>query len=456
MNRRRSLLGLGGLGGLGGLSALSLTGCASDPSKAPTSQAGHATGPDAPRSNPDLRAGAGSGFQFEGGIGRNPGGPDRERYTDFTGRYGTATPLNWWSVGASVDGFSRLDQILPSSASRAAAPGTVGALPRAAREPALLYTGAGPRGTGRFTLDQYCARNPVTGLLIAKRGEILVERYQYDRGPTHRMTSFSMAKTLTAMLTGIAVAQGRIRSIDDPAERYASSLRGTEYGRTPLRHLLTMSSGVRFREDYDGADDASLLSRRATGRQSAGGADVVVPFNQRIAPPGRQWYYASAETFVLALATREAFGESLASVFSREIWQPLGAQTSGAWLTDRSGLEVGYMGFNATLSDWARLAMMMAEGGRVGARQILPVDWLAEMTRMQFSPQQTRRYFGYGFQTWIFPEQDGSYALLGVRGQAIFVHPARGLIMVHTAVRPDARDAGGVDATALWRAVKML
>jgi CubicO group peptidase (beta-lactamase class C family) len=75
------------------------------------------------------------------------------------------------------------------------------------------------------------------------------------------------------------------------------------------------------------------------------------------------------------------------------------------------------------------------------------------MTRAHFPPNATGRYFGYGFQTWVFPAMDGSFALLGVRGQAMFVDPARRLILVHTAVRPDARDPGGAETNALWRGV---
>jgi len=85
-------------------------------------------------------------------------------------------------------------------------------------------------------------RNPATGLLVARDGSILVERYQYARTDRDRFTSWSMAKTVTSMLIGIAIGEGRIRSVDDPAATYVPALAGTEYERTSLRHLLQMAS----------------------------------------------------------------------------------------------------------------------------------------------------------------------------------------------------------------------
>ena len=390
-------------------------------------------------------------MQFEGGIGRNPAGPNMALYADALGQFPRADRGNWWRPSHSVDGFSRLHEIFPSAIS--SAPANASPWRRASAEPAIFYDGTARLGAGRFGLDGYLARNPATGLLIAKDGEILVERYQYGRTDQHRLTSFSMAKTLIAMLIGIAVAEGRIRSIEEAAATYVPALAGTEYGATPIRHLLTMSSGVAFREDYDGADDSARLSALTFRRQSAGGAAVPPHFNQRIAAPGQRWYYASAETFVLALVLRQALGRSIAEYFSDKIWRPIGAEASAYWLTDASGLEIGYMGFNAVLRDYARLGMMLARGGEAQGRRIIPRAWFAEMTRAHFSPAATGRYYGYGFQTWVFPAMDGSFALLGVRGQTLFVDPAKRLAMVHTAVRPDARDAGGAETTALWRGV---
>lgn len=387
-----------------------------------------------------------------GGPVFEDGGSRLAAYALPLGGFPRADRASWWRTSHSVDGFSRLDEIWKANVVRRAP--SPSAWRRPAMEPAISYQGAPRVGAGRFDLDRYLERNPATGLAVAQGDALLVERYRYGRRDTHRLTSFSMAKTIVAMLVGIAVEEGRIASIEDHADRYVPGLQGTEYGRTPLRHLLTMSSGVDFREDYDGNDDSARLSRATIAGQSPGGAAAVQAFDRRGAEPGRRWYYASAETYVLALVLRAAIGRPIADYLSEKIWQPMGAEADATWLVEGTGTEVGFMGFNAVLRDYARLGLLLANGGRAGGRQLVPEAWLREMTRAHFSPAQTGRWYGYGFQTWIFPDDDGSFALLGVRGQSIFVDPARRLVLVHLAVRADARDPGGADTTALWRGLK--
>jgi CubicO group peptidase (beta-lactamase class C family) len=389
------------------------------------------------------------------GIRVNPGGPDLESYTNGLGQYPRATPQTWWQPAYSVDAFSRMDEIFNARVVRRAA--TPSPWRRAAAEPAVQYQIPPVRGGGRATIDGYLSRNPTTGLLVAVDDTIHVERYQYARSETHRFISFSMAKTICAILVGLAVQDGAIASIEDPAEKYVPSLKGSEYGRTPIRHLLTMSSGVQFREDYDGIDDSARLSRAILAGQ--GGAGAVRQFNTREAAPGARWYYASAESQVLGLVLTGALKRPIAEYLSERLWQPIGAEADASWVIDRTGQENTSSNFNAVLRDYARLGRLLAAGGKARdsqgvERQVIPAEWLREMTRMHFNGNHTGRWFGYGFQTWIFPENDGSFALLGVRGQTIFVDPARKLVMVHTAVRRDARDAGGAETTALWRALR--
>lgn len=349
-----------------------------------------------------------------------------------------------------VGSHSHLDEIFEARVVRRAV--RASALARATAVPDVTYTFQGePR-----TLDDYLARHPTTGLLVARDDTILIERYQYGRNDRHRFTSWSMAKTVTSMLIGIALAEGRLRSVDDPAERYVPGLAGTEYGRTSLRHLLQMSSGVKFVEEYSGDDDVTELARHTFVRLKPGGLEAVRPFNERAVPPGTRFSYASAETQVLGLVLSHAVGRPVAAYLEEKIWQPIGAEADATWLVDDAGQESTYCCLNAVLRDWGRLGLLLAHDGRWGGREIIPADWVRAATTASaqpayLQPRVATGFFGYGYQTWLMPGERRMFALLGVRGQAIYVDPTSHVVMVHTAVRRQpGNDPGNIEGGALW------
>jgi CubicO group peptidase (beta-lactamase class C family) len=379
------------------------------------------------------------------------GGPDTQDYGASAG-YPIGDRSTFFRIPFIVGSHSHLDQIFEGRLIRRAT--TPSRVARANSEPALRYEFGGETRT----LDDYLARNPATGLLIARGDTILIERYQYGRNDRHRFTSWSMAKTVTSMLVGIAIAEGHIRSVDDSAAAYVPALRGTEYGGTSLRHLLQMSSGVRFVEQYTGADDVFRLAADTFRQVGAGGVDAVTPFNVRAAPSGTKFSYASVESQVLGLVLRSAVGRPVADYLQEKIWAPIGAEADATWLIDRSGQEVTFCCINAVLRDYARLGLLLAHDGNWLGRQIIPAAWIEHATRVapdqsHLRPGIATPSLGYGYQVWILPGERRMFALLGVRGQAIFVDPASRLVMVHTAVRKQARDPGGREATALWRSI---
>ena len=202
-----------------------------------------------------------------------------------------------------------------------------------APEPSISYTFR----SDRFSIKDYLDRNPTTGLLIARDDTILYEHYQYARTDRDRFLSQSMAKTITAMLIGIAVSEGKIRSIDDPVSAYVPGLAAAEYGKTSIRDLLHMSSGVAFTENYDGNDDIAKLSRDLFVRPGKDPVASVAQFNTRVAPPGTRWHYASAETEILGLVLRAATGEPVADYLHDRIWQAIGAEADASWAIDGTG-----------------------------------------------------------------------------------------------------------------------
>jgi len=139
----------------------------------------------------------------------------------------------------------------------------------------------------------------------------------------------------------------------------------------------------------------------------------------------------------------------------------MGAEANATWAKSSDGIERASGNFNATLRDWGRLGVLLANDGRIGEKQILPRDYLLEATDWHrhpstFAPRKATPYHGYGYQFWTFPGEHRRFALLGVYGQAIYVDPELKLVMVQTAVARNARvgkETMGREMSALWYAL---
>jgi CubicO group peptidase (beta-lactamase class C family) len=358
---------------------------------------------------------------------------------------------------ASTQGLGRRPGLLPVPA-----PLHPAYVPRAttpwifkrAPEPTISYS----FNSDRLSIENYLGRNATTGLLIAKDDTILYEHYQYARSDRDRFLSQSMAKTITAMLIGIAISEDKIKSIDDLVLAYVLGLAKTEYGKTSIRDLLHMSSGVAFTENYDGLDDVARLWGDLFGEPGKDPISSVAQFNRRVTPRTK-WHYASVETEILGLVLRAANGRPVADYLRDKVWQAIGAEADASWAVDGTGQEVTFCCFNAVLRDYARLGRLLAHDGAWEGRQLIPRQWLVDATTVRatdgyLAPRVATPFFGYGYQVWLFPGEQRRFALLGMRGQMILVDPASKLVMVHTAVRQKPSDrASNAETIALWLAV---
>jgi CubicO group peptidase (beta-lactamase class C family) len=379
--------------------------------------------------------------------------PDEEVLGKSRG-YPIGTRATWYlDEAVRVGSFSALDTLLPHhTLQKAATPST---LPRAAAEPAIDYRFRGERRT----LSNYLDRQRVTGLLVIKDGEILVERYQYDRNERHRFVSHSMAKSIVSLGIGLALADGKIRSLDDKASDYLPALKGNVYGETTLRNLLRMSSGVKFSEEYDGKDDLAKFVRMQATKGTLAGLRL---FGEREAPQGERFHYASIETSALGAVLQAVAGKSLSDFIAERLWQPLGAEGDATWIVGGDGLERAAGNFNATLRDYGRLGVLLANDGACAGKQIVPKDYLLEATDWHrhpdaFAPKASGpRGLGYGYQFWTLRGAERRFALLGVFGQAMFVDPARKIVMVHLAAAKNPRvgaESMAAERMALWEGV---
>ncbi|MGZ5201144.1 MAG: serine hydrolase domain-containing protein [Telluria sp.] len=332
-------------------------------------------------------------------------------------------------------------------------------LPRSEHEPPIRWERDHHRN---LTVTDYLARQRIMGLMIIKDGVIHVERYQYERTPAHRFLSNSMAKSIVSLAIGIALGEGKIASLDDRADHYVPQMAGTLYGETTIRNLLRMSSGARFEERYDGKDDLERWGRAVV---SDGVEEAAKVITEREAPQGTRFSYASAETEVLAAVLKGATGTNVSEYLTTRLWQAIGAETSALWRADKRGLERAAGNFNATLRDYARLGIVLANDGArpddPEHRQVIPREYLLDATDWRrapeaFRPLKATPYYGYSYQFWTFPTEKRRFAMIGVYGQMIFIDPQLKLVMVQTAANATAK-AGqttlGKEADAFWRGV---
>lgn len=279
-------------------------------------------------------------------------------------------------------------------------------------------------------VDAFMASQNAAGLIVVQDGKVRLERYALGYGREGRWTSFSVAKSVTSTLVGAAIRDGYIKSLDEPVTHYIPDLAGAGYDGVTIRQVLTMTSGVRWNEDY--TDPASDVARMFAAPVPAG-MDPTVAYMRtlpRADPPGAKFVYKTGETNLIGVLVRRATGKKLADYLSEKVWRRYGMERDAFWMTDQTGAEVSGCCLSVSLRDYARIGMLSLEGGK----GIVPDRWFADATRAHVSFPGG----GYGYQWWTLP--GGGYAAQGIFGQAIVVDPEKRLVIAISAAWPRASD----------------
>ena len=289
-------------------------------------------------------------------------------------------------------------------------------------------------------VDAYMKAQRNAGLIIIQDGKIRLEKYALDYSKDGRWTSFSVAKSLTSTMVGAAVRDGYIKSLDDKVTVYMPDLKGSAYDDVSVHQLLTMTSGVKWNEDYtDPKSDVALFNLH----KAEPGVDVTVSYMRKLpreAPAGSKWVYKTGETNLIGVLVSSATKKTLSAYLSEKVWKPFGMEQDGAWMLGSTGHEISGCCVSATLRDYARFGQFILGGGMAGGKPVLPDDWLAAATTKQADIAQPGR--GYGYQWWT--NDDGSFAAQGIFGQGIFIDPKRKLVIASNGNWPTATDPEGV------------
>ncbi len=330
----------------------------------------------------------------------------------------TNRDLLFWSVPQRDAAFRALDRISllakwrdiqPAGTPRPLPPGSPLALP--------------------VDIDAYMAGQRSAALLILHKGQLRLERYGLDFDAQGRWTSFSVAKSFTSTLVGAALRDGHIKSMDDKVSDYIPQMKGSAYDDVSISQLLTMTSGVRWNEDYD--DPASDVAR-FNNHQPEPGVPAIVSYLRQLpreAPPGQRWLYSTGETNLVGILISQATGKPLSQYLQEKVWGPVGMEQQATWILSKTGEEISGCCIQASARDYARFGQFILEGARINGQSILPDGWLQQAGTRQADIGQPGR--GYGYQWWTY--DDGSFAARGIFGQGIFIDPKRQLVIASNA-----------------------
>lgn len=300
----------------------------------------------------------------------------------------------------------------------------------------------------RYDLYDYVTLNDVTGMLIVKDGEAVLELYQAGNTKDTRWMSMSVVKSISSTLVGAAIRDGDIGSIEDPVVDYLPRLKDSAYDGVTVKQLLQMSSGVAWNETYTDPDSDRRAMLEAQIAQKPGAILELMASLPRAATPGTLWNYSTGETQIVAALLEAATGRHVAEYLSEKIWAKFGMESDATWwLESDGGLEIGGSGLSATLRDYARFGLFLLADGVANGERVLPEGWLAEAT----SPQRIGgERVEYGYMFWPVPDADGrygdgAYAAIGIFGQYVYVNPAKSLVVAMWGAQSKPVDAAVVD-----------
>ena len=277
-----------------------------------------------------------------------------------------------------------------------------------------------------------------TAFVVIKDGQLLFESYWEDYSPQSLSNSFSMAKSIVSLAVGCAIDEGLIRGTDQPVGDFFPQFGACNGKELTIRHLLTMSAGVDFRESY-----ASPFSPTAKLYYGNNLHDIAFGMKQ-VEAPGVNFIYQSGVTQLLAFVVEKAVGERLSHYVSRKLWTPMHAEENALWSLDRAGgMEKAYCCFNTNARDFARFGQLILNNGRWDGQTLVSEAYLQEALRPDTTLTDIRHNEAnrhYGFQFWRLAYENLSIPYMrGLQGQYVFAVPEKNAVIVRLGHKHDAK-----------------
>ncbi len=290
------------------------------------------------------------------------------------------------------------------------------------------------------TLQNLLERIQSIAVTVIKNDSLLFEKYWDGYNDSSYSGSFSMAKSITSILVGAALKEGKIKSLEEPVGHYLPEFASGEKAKVRIIDLLTMSSGSNWDESY--ANPFSVTAELYYGNdvyKTATGVKIM-------RPPGTYHTYKSGDTQLLGLLLEKAIGRSLSAYASEKIWQPTGALHPALWSTDKAGgHEKAYGCFNSNARDFARIGQLMLDSGRWKGTEIITPAYYSQSIQPCMIPDETGKACNYyGLQWWLVPYEPGVFYARGILGQYIIVMPAQHMVITRLGKKRSSKRTGTV------------
>jgi CubicO group peptidase (beta-lactamase class C family) len=298
-----------------------------------------------------------------------------------------------------------------------------------------------------FDPNELLKNNPIMSLTLIKNGAIVYEKFQYDTGSSSTFNSESMAKTLTALVIGVLLDEGKIKSLSDRLDSYVPEFKDGWFGSNTIRDLLQMQCGL---SGASAGATGGFYANIKYGPTAAAGPNArnLYEYMQTLpmtSQPGTAWAYDPVCSDALSMVITKVTGQLLATVFEEKIWKNIGSEHNAYWAkATNTEITSGANQFWAKSGDWAKIALLLVNRGEFKGVQIVPQAYVDSLIS-DYVRRPNTRFGAYGYQTWKQTNEPGASAA-GFLGQKIWFDPESKSAMIVFAV-----DENEKDSQPFWR-----
>ena len=274
-----------------------------------------------------------------------------------------------------------------------------------------------------------------TNVFLVLRNGVLTYEYTRDGfSSSTRLPSYSVGKTMLSIVVGQLISKGKLKESDKFVDFFPEYKNGTSFDKITIGQLLDMRSGVGVSDNYPTGPQGwgvAIAQMYATTDMN-----WFIKHNRKMAfEPGTKGLYRSVDPQLVGMVVKKVTGMSVADYFSKNVWQPVGAEYSATWNVDHvGGVEKTFCCFNAAAVDYAKVGVMLMNNGMVGSTRVLDLQWIK---RMSTSVEQLD---GWGYSAYTWHPYDGIDMMDGLHGQYVFINRATRTVIVKLSDVPTGLD----------------